>query len=627
MAIEDLEYVERQTGISLDDDKPLSDIKRKNTLRAKEQAEKARSSGGSGITVEQKPKYDWFDFFLQCGVNPQICERYARAFNGDQMGEENLPDITDKLLRTLGLKEGDILRVTKFLDSKFSRSGGSEKRSVSFGNNTVIEEGDENGGGLFSGPGGVLRNNTRKGRPAPPVQSNDVVSAKAFEQKTDDTVKKPADSTSTPRASDTAPEKTSNGFEDNAWEVKPSRTASTSAPTPTVAVSAPAPAQSAAPAPAASAPAPPPQMPALTGALADLTMSMPALQPQIAAPPPQQPTVTQPPPQQAQPTSATLSLFDQVAALPAQSLAQSSRMRPQPPQQQNQASLIAPPPQRSSSAPMNPNQSAFGPPPALQPQLTGFMGAPNMHAQVAPPGQSLQDLNMQRMQQQMTGFPQQNQNFQQFGQNGIMPQPTGYMSQQQQQPGFAPFQQQQPTGFQPGVQQPFQTGMQQSFQPGMQQGFASNGSPFADQSRPPFQPMQAQPTGFQAMQAQPTGFGSFGPSPLNPQVNGVNHFLPPAIQPTVTGYGQTQNPPPMPPMPPMPSMPIAQPLVAQKTGPAPQIRFGTQTKKLVPQPTGRANLANASKYFFVLHNELRLTNYQLLKILSGSRATCWHIEL
>jgi hypothetical protein len=613
MAIEDLEYVERATGISLDDDKPLSDIKRKNTLKAKEQAEKARSSGGSGITVEQKPKYDWFDFFLQCGVNPQICERYARAFNGDQMGEENLPDITDKLLRTLGLKEGDILRVTKFLDSKYGRSGGGEKRSVSFGNNTVIEEGDENGGGLFSGPGGVLRNNTRKGRPAPPVQNNDVVNAKAFEQKTDDTVKKPADPTPTPREAATGSGKTSNGFEDNAWEVKPSRTASTSAPAPAPAVSAPAPAQSAAPAPAASAPAPPP---ALTGALADLTMSMPALQPEISAPPPQQSAASQPPPQQAQPTTATLSLFDQVAALPQQPLAP-PRMRPQPPQQQSQANLIAPPPQRSSSAPMNPNQSAFGPPPMIQPQLTGFMGAPNMHAQVAPPGQSMQDLNMQRMQQQMTGFPQQNQNFQQFGQNGIMPQPTGYMPQQQQQPGFAPFQVQQPTGFQPGAQQPFQTGMQQSFQPGMQQGFPTNGSPFADQSRLPFQPMQA----------QPTGFGSFAPSPLNPQVNGVNQFLPPAIQPTVTGYGQTQNPPPMPPMPPMPAMPAAQPLVAQRTGPAPQIRFGTQTKKLVPQPTGRANLANASKYLFVLLIELRLTNCQLPRILSGSSVIRWYIEL
>lgn len=50
-------------------------------------------------------------------------------------------------------------------------------------------------------------------------------------------------------------------------------------------------------------------------------------------------------------------------------------------------------------------------------------------------------------------------------------------------------------------------------------------------------------------------------------------------------------------MPPMPPMPTAQPLVPQKTGPAPQIRFGVQNaKKLTPQPTGKASLANASKF-------------------------------
>lgn len=592
MAVEDLEYVERVTGVSLDDDKPLSDIKRRGTQRTKDQT--TRSS--SGITVEPKPSYDWFDFFLQCGVNPQICERYAQAFARDQMGEENIPDITEKLLRTLGLKEGDILRVMKHLDNKFGRTAEREKRSVSFGGATTIEDGEEaNGaGGLFSGPGGALRNNTRKGRPAPPVQTNDVVDAKAFEQKTDDTPKKPADSTATPLASAPVPEKKVEGFEDNAWEVKPSRQPSTSAP-----AAAPAPATSPPPAstqppaaalaPTASAPAPTPQVPALTGSMGELSILMPAIKPEAPpqpAPQTQPPAASQPPPQQSQPAGANQTLFDQVAAiqpLPPQPLAP-PRVRPQAPQQQNQGGLIAPPPQRASSAPQNPQQSAFGPPPPLQPQLTGFAGNPNMHTQVAPPGQSLQDLNMQRMQQQMTGLPQQNPGFQfQQQQNGMMPQPTGFQTMsppppQPQQTGFPQFQQPQPTGFQPNMQQGFQTNMQPGFQP--------NGSPFADPPRPPFQPMQS----------QPTGFNSFSPSPLNPQATGINRFLPPAIQPTVTGFGQTQSPPPVPPMPPMPPMP-AQPLVPQKTGPAPNIRFGVQQpKKLTPQPTGRANLAKASAY-------------------------------
>jgi hypothetical protein len=583
MSVEDLEYVEKVTGEDLDDDKPLSDLKRRSMQRAKDSAPRSPT----GISVEKKPQYDWFDFFLKAGVNPQICERYAQAFNKDQITEENLPDITPALLRTLGLKEGDILRVTKHLDNKYGR----DKRSVNF-----AEEGEEGtAGGLFSGPGGALRNNTRKGRPAPAVTTNDVVDAKAFEQKTDETVKKPVDTIKTPLASAPKPERQVEGFEDNAWDVKPSRTASVSAQPPATST----PAQQAAP---TSKPL------VLVGAMNDLSLlDMPALRPELIAQPTQPapaPASTQAPQpaasapaQQTQPTGATPSLFDQVAAIKALTQPQNigpPRMRPQPPQQQSTSNLIAPPPMRSSSAPQNPQQSAFGPPPPLQPQLTGYN--PNMLAQVAPPGQSLQDLQnmqrMQQMQQQMTGMPQQNGGFG-YPQNGIMPQPTGFNSmspppQIPQQTGFAPFQQGQPTGFQQpmqtGFQQPMQTGFQQPMQTGFQPSFQQNGSPFADPPRAPFQPMQA----------QPTGYNTFQPSPLNPQATGVNRFLPPAIQPQPTGFGQS--PPPMPPMPPMPSMPTAQPLVPQRTGPAPKIAFGVQAaKKLTPQPTGRASLANASK--------------------------------
>ncbi|CAA9964470.1 cytoskeleton assembly control protein [Pyrenophora teres f. maculata] len=550
MSVEDLEYVERVTGESLDDDKPLSDLKRKSSMapRAKD------SRSPTGISLEKKPEYDWFDFFLKCGVNPQICERYARAFSKDEMTEENIPDITPSVLRTLGLKEGDILRVMKHLDTQFGR----DKRSVSF----AEEGGEAASGGLFSGPGGALRNNTRKGRPAPPVETNDVVDPKAFEKKTEDATKKPAEGA----ASDS--DKKANGFDDNAWDVKPSKSAPTSPPATTVTPPA----------------AKPPQ---LTGSMNDLSLlDMPALKPDEIAQPPPPATAPQPaqapqqppaPAQQPQPTGATPTLFEQVAAIKALTQPQNMgppRLRPQAPQQQNPGGLIAPPPQRSSSAPMNPQQSAFAPPP-LQPQLTGYN--PNMMAQNGQ--QNMQ--GMPPMQQQMTGFPQQNGGFG-FQQNGMMPQPTGYNSmspppQQPMQTGYAPFQQPQPTGF----QQPMQTGFQQPQH--FTQGFG-NGSPFADPPRAPFQPLQA----------QPTGYNSFQPSPLNPQATGVNRFLPPALAPQPTGYMSSQNPPPIPPMPPMPNM-AAQPLVPQKTGPPPSVKFGVQpAKKLVAQPTGKASLANAT---------------------------------
>jgi hypothetical protein len=134
-----------------------------------------------------------------------------------------------------------------------------------------------------------------------------------------------------------------------------------------------------------------------------------------------------------------------------------------------------------------------------------------------------------------------------------------------------------------------------------QQGFMNNGGgPFADPRPQQFSPIQPNPTGFQS---------SFGPPQQQqqfPQQTGINSFLPPALVPTPTGaqgmqsqngFNSSFNPPPVPPMPQQNTM---MPLVPQKTGPPPPVRFGVSgdTKKLMPQATGRrANLSQASKSF------------------------------
>lgn len=602
MSVEDLEYVEWATGVSLDEDKPLSDIKRSRT-RSKEQRQKDSASRPSvGASVEpKKPEYDWFDFFLQAGVDPQICQRYATAFSRDNMSEENMVDITPQLLRTLGLKEGDILRVMKMLDKKFSR-----QRNVSFGDATTIPdgqspsgEGSAANGSLFSGPGGTLRNNTRRGRPSPAQVTKDEVDPKAFGPKTDGEKKTaPADGAATLLTSAPASKKDLiTGFDDSAWEPRESKTQ----PAPTPASSAPV--QAAATTAPATAPAPVQAAP--TGAAAELSLLSAPLQPTPAPQPAPQPPAQQQAP--SQPSGATPSLFEQLAKAPTYQPPQQQqvtvpqitgfvqppqlnvpRQRPIAPQQTGAGSVIAPPQQRAASAPHANQQSGFGPPPPLQPQLTGFPQQNQLHVQPGPLGQSMNEI--QRQQQ----FQQQQQNFQQSLQptsfqpgvgfnpqqvNGLVPQPTGF-------PQFPPHPN--PTGF-PGFQQPQPTGFQPSFQQALINGQQA-GSPFADPSIRPFQP---QPTGFPNTLSQP---------PLQPQPTGINAFLPPPLIPQPTGalpptqFQSTLSPPPVPPIP--QSQQPLQPLVPQKTGPPPPVRFGVNnTKKLTPQPTGRrANLAQASEF-------------------------------
>ena len=611
MSIEDLEYVERTTGISLDEDKPLSDIK-KQRARA---AEGTTPSGGAGVTIEHKPPpgsdYDWFQFFLSCEVAVGLCERYAQAFAKDSMDESVLPDIDATVLRTLGLREGDIIKVMRFLDKKYGRAG--VKRGVSFGGEEIMGQDGESGTGLFSGPGCTLKNNTRKGRPAPAVQTNDVVDPKAFSQEPND---KPVhEGVATPLASMPTPAQKDvvrSGFDDDAWDVKPSKQqpqTTSSQPSQSRPANAPAPAQ-----------------PTLTGSMQELSLLSAPLEPVKAQPtaPAQQ---LQPVQQQQQPPlqGATPSFFAGIGAqqtgLPQQQTGMPNnqytpqmnpsmniaRQRPPPPQQfQTQGSLMIPaPPSRPLSAPQANQQSAF-PAPPLQPQTTGMPTSAGFQSRIAPPGQSLNDM---RMQQQYTGFngPQ---NLQQN--MGMMPQQQNFQYQN--------------TGMPNGYQFPMQTGMpQQNFM--NSGGMNSGGGPFADPRPQPFSPIQQQPTGFQS---------SFGPPQQQfPQQTGINSYLPPALIPTPTGaqgmqqqnmqqqngFQSSFNPPPVPPI---PQQNTIMPLIPQKTGPPPPVRFGVSgdTKKLMPQATGRrANLSQASKSPLCtsLTFNCSTNTSQLLKIPSVSK--------
>ena len=238
-----------------------------------------------------------------------------------------------------------------------------------------------------------------------------------------------------------------------------------------------------------------------------------------------------------------------------------ARTRPLAPQYTSgQPGLMPPPPARPLSAPQSAQTSGFTPPP-LQPQMTGVVG------QVAPLGQSMNEIAQARMQQQ---YAQQ----MQMQAQAFQPQPTGMMPMMTGAPQ---------AGF----------GANQFMQPGMMNGPQQMQSPFADPVRPnQFSPVQAQPTGFPGSFNPSQQFGvpggtvnSYLPAPLQPERTGMPQMMP---QPTGVGFNQGfGNQGAMPGAGPQP--PMAQPLMPQKTGPPPPVRFGVQpdANKLMPQPTGR----------------------------------------
>lgn len=297
MSLEDIRYVERLDAKSDkapaaprrhsdDDDQPLA-------LKQKEVVRRATMSA-----QQKKPQTDWFEFFLNAGCDIDDCTRYAASFERDKIDEAILPDTTESTMRSLGLREGDIIRVTKHIQQKFAKPKKDTSQEQLIRDEELARQlqDEENGTrskgssspapNLFAGPGGVLKNNTqRRGRPLPskslPPPSVDLnaISTASDQIKRTGSPLVMSPATLTPvqppqRSSSTVP--VTSGFEDDAWTNRPGSKPSAAnyrAPSaPPAAVTAPAvapvPAAPVAPTPPPAPPVVPPQVTATDNGLA-----------------------------------------------------------------------------------------------------------------------------------------------------------------------------------------------------------------------------------------------------------------------------------------------------------------------------------------------------------------------
>ncbi|KAK9478217.1 hypothetical protein V1514DRAFT_331945 [Lipomyces japonicus] len=535
MSHEDLAYVERVTNIALDEE--LQKPKAKNSI--------VEVNHNHTHSTSARPEFDWFEFFLGCGVDVNNCQRYATNFQKDQMDEAVLPDITSSVMRMLGLKEGDILRVSKVIDDRYK-----SKRSVSFADSSLTDnqDGEES---IFLGPGGTLKNNTRKSRPAPAISTPASVDGKLLssgkseernEQRRSSPIKESAVPASTPLS----------GALKELVEFQPLQPVSAPVSEPKVQQATIVHSQQTGPVQQT----PPVLSPNFTGQQAQNTGQYATIQPRLVIAHQgvtQLPTGIQSQPQQfsdqvqyAQPTGVSVSQSQQFFGI----------QRPTPPPTQLQPAATGvtfPPPPQNASA------SGTG----FSAQASGFQSQlPQQHQPPHAIGIQGQPTGFQQfpLQQQLQPQPQ----IQQQPLNTrFFTQPTGF----QQQPPLNGFQSIQPLQAQPtrSFVPQSQFGIQQ-----MQTGFQGNVG---------FQPTGGGPIGNSSfsnssvLQAQPTGFGFGNGQTINasggaPRFNGSNG-----------GVNAT----------------LMKPLLPTKTGPPPNVSFGIN-KSLERTPTGNrtANLAAAT---------------------------------
>jgi hypothetical protein len=199
------------------------------------------------------------------------CTRYAANFDRDRIDESILPELDASTLRSLGLREGDVIRVSKIIKGRYGKKTPEQTAQLSADEEYArkLQEHEDSGGkgptpapppGLFTNADGKLANHTRRGRPERrnTLTSNTVDTAAlgAVSEQLTKVSLTPLEPTKTPV---TPPEKKEEpkevkkeeppktlltGFDDDAWEIKPTAKSSkpaSPAPVPSPKTASPAP--------------------------------------------------------------------------------------------------------------------------------------------------------------------------------------------------------------------------------------------------------------------------------------------------------------------------------------------------------------------------------------------------
>lgn len=284
MSVEDVRFVESLTGQKLlSDDTPAPTPQRTHSKDSDDVPLGTLNQQRRDVAQNRPPKkssIDWFEFFLNAGCEIDDCTRYASAFERDKMDENILPDIKESTLRSLGLREGDIIRVTKAIEQRKKSTGPSQEdsRKLQLARDEEIAralQAEEESGAaratppnLFSGPNGALKSQPRRGRPQPKGSGPPVnVDVSALSSASDQISRATTPLVNSPVATGNATQPTAKtstpkpvGFDDDAWTNRPSSTKPATASSPSTSAPAPAPV-AAPPAPVVPTPPPPPPPP------------------------------------------------------------------------------------------------------------------------------------------------------------------------------------------------------------------------------------------------------------------------------------------------------------------------------------------------------------------------------
>lgn len=109
LCVEDVEYVRNHLA--------KEEEKKKNAERSAKTTAAGPSKPASTTQKSYNQDWDWFDWFLMIGVPMQQALIYSSAFKADRLDDSDIPKLTHKQMKMLGMKEKYVQRVQRYVET------------------------------------------------------------------------------------------------------------------------------------------------------------------------------------------------------------------------------------------------------------------------------------------------------------------------------------------------------------------------------------------------------------------------------------------------------------------------------------------------------------------------------
>ncbi|KAI7898270.1 uncharacterized protein BX663DRAFT_556069 [Cokeromyces recurvatus] len=123
MCLEDLRFIEKETGTKLvDDHTPLAHLK--------------------------KQQFSWFNFFKQANLPQKACTEYAGTFEANKLTKDDIDHLTHRKMKMLGMSERHVQRIQRFIETEHADPPSEDetisrpkiKKKVTFGPVSYIDD-------------------------------------------------------------------------------------------------------------------------------------------------------------------------------------------------------------------------------------------------------------------------------------------------------------------------------------------------------------------------------------------------------------------------------------------------------------------------------------------------------